>query len=405
MKITTATLTGAAASLLLLAGCGHGNYVEEGISLAQQKMATLKAATEYDQAEQAFLSGDLDKALDKVDLSIRITDEVAKSHVLRARILMERGSMGDAAQSIDMALELDEEFVDAHYYFGVLAERLRRHEDAAEAFMKAAELDPFNPQYAIAAGEMLVDVGRVEEAESFLLNHSTSEQSPGVRQLLGHIAIMADNADLAAERFGEARLLSPDDDALVEELCHALIRAGRFAEAEYNLGELIREHEGDLRRDLVSARAECLVEMGRPIEAGNLYRTLTRGPAGRSDSQAWIGLGRTAYLTGEMDELRRASSAAIAAAPRSPEGYALRALWQRGSGDIQGAARSITDGFRKAGEAPELRAIQGLLLADMGRHDEAAKVLAQVAGERAADRMLQSPQLPTVGVTSVPVDQ
>src|SRR5262245_8626524 len=63
-------------------GCGHGRYTREHISAAKTKMEALKSATEYKMAEQAFLSGDLPKALKHVEYSLSLNNPVAKSHVL-----------------------------------------------------------------------------------------------------------------------------------------------------------------------------------------------------------------------------------------------------------------------------------------------------------------------------------
>src|SRR4051812_34386406 len=52
-------------------GCGsQGKYTHEHITGAKAKMAALKSATEYKMGEQAFLAGDLPKALKHVEYSL-----------------------------------------------------------------------------------------------------------------------------------------------------------------------------------------------------------------------------------------------------------------------------------------------------------------------------------------------
>jgi Flp pilus assembly protein TadD len=284
----------AAAAAIAASGCsGHGKYTQEGISLAKQRLDSLKAATEYDMARQAFLAGDLDKALKKSDAALLLAENNPRIHVLRGRIHIERGNVGRALLSLRRALELDENAIDARYYLGVVHERLNEPEEALAHFRAAAELEGYNPQYPIAAGEMLVDLGRLDEAKTFLTDSEAADHSAGVQQLLGHIALIEGRPADACELFTKARLLAPEDGAILEDLATAQIAAGRFADAETNLSGLLKDPENEGRRDLLHMRGECLMALGRPVEAREIYRTLSEDD-GASDPQAWIGRGRAA---------------------------------------------------------------------------------------------------------------
>ena len=50
--------------------------------------------------------------------------------------------------------------------------------------------------------------------------------SAGVRQTLGHIAMMKNDVKRAAELFNEARLLAPDDNGILEDL-NSIIQAAK----------------------------------------------------------------------------------------------------------------------------------------------------------------------------------
>ncbi len=100
--------------------------------------------------------------------------------------------------------------MDAQYYQGVIAERVDRKDEALTRYTKAAELDGTNPQYAVAAAEMMIDLGRVKDAERYLLERRAAfDNNAGVRQLLGHLALINGQADKAVELLNEARLLAP----------------------------------------------------------------------------------------------------------------------------------------------------------------------------------------------------
>src|SRR5690606_22956811 len=162
--------TGCALALATLSGCatGHGKYTTEGMYAAQERMATIKAGTEWDMARQQFLVGDLSKALKSIDRSISINDSVAKSHNLRGRILVELGQLEGAMESFKRALVIDPSFTEAHYYMGILHERYGEVDVALEKFQAAAALDPSNAQYTLAAAEMLIENRRLDAAAELL---------------------------------------------------------------------------------------------------------------------------------------------------------------------------------------------------------------------------------------------
>ncbi|MEM7622465.1 MAG: tetratricopeptide repeat protein, partial [Planctomycetota bacterium] len=182
-------------------GCvGQGKYTSDHATLAQQRLDGIKSATELDMAEQAFLAGDLKKAREKLARVLAMNPSSLRARVLMGRVQLEQGAVGDAAVTLSEAVGLDAGSVDAQYYLGVVLERLHRPGEALDRFRTAAELKPFDPQYAIAAGEAFVDLERVDEARVFLEERPVAQNSPGVRQLLGHIAMIESRPADAAER-------------------------------------------------------------------------------------------------------------------------------------------------------------------------------------------------------------
>lgn len=370
--------------VLVLSGCGQGRYTAEHATLAKTKLETLKAATEYDIALQSFLAGDLRKAERQATKALALNESAAEALVLLGRVHIENGDMGRAVESLERAAELRPDSVDAAYYLGIVSERLARPEEAAAHFRRAGDLAPYDPQHAIAAGEALIDMGRTGEAQSLLLASKVSSNSPGIRQLLGHIAIIEGRPDEAVDYFGQARLLAPDERAIAEDLARAQMAAGQFAEAEFGIARLRRTAGTADRRDLIHMHAECLLALDRAAEARSLFRDLTRDGAGSADPAAWIGLGQTAVIMGDAGEARRAASRLVALAGERPEGYVLFALAHGLAGENERALASIADGLAKAGPAADLHALQAMSLAQAGRRDEAQTALAS-AGSAGGD--------------------
>lgn len=382
-------------ALIALGGCagGQGNFTREGASAAKERMNAMKSATEWEMARQAFLAGDLEKAMRKVDQSLALNQNVVKSHVLRARILIEMGELGQSLRSLHTAQTIDPQDSDAHYYLGVVFERLGRPEEAAEHFMLACELDEYNPSYAVAAAEMLVDLDRTEEARQYLLNLPRAADNAGMRQMLGHIALIQGEHDEAVRCFGQARLLAPDDQAIQEDLIRAQMLVGQHAAAELNIAALRQNRANAERRDLAAMHAEALMAINRPVEARAIYQELLADPSMASDVQAWVGLGNAAYMVNDQRTLRRAASRVVALDPGSSEGYAMWALCYRQAGEHDRALTSVGQAIERSPGDPSYQALRAMILADLGRKSEAvlaARAAAQLAPDEPRYQTLQS---------------
>ncbi len=352
-----------------LVGCagGHGKYTQEHISLAKEKMSFLKSATEWDLARQAFLAGDLEKAISKVDDSIAINDTVVKSHVLRGRILIEMGDLGNAIKSLHTAETLNPEDSDTQYYLGVVFERLARPEDALVYFENACEFDDYNPGYGVAAAEMMIDLNRTAEAKRYLESLPMSHNNAGIQQTLGQIALVLKDTKQAELYFRDARLLAPDDTGILEQLIHAQMLNGRYSEAERNIAALISNFEHKDRRDLKLLHAKALVGTDRPVEARSIYQELLSNSETRSDIEAWNGLGNTSYIINDDRTARRAAARVISLDPNASEGYILWGMIHRRAGDFERALTSINDAIDRDNTEAELFAFRAIVQRDLGQ--------------------------------------
>ncbi len=378
MKTRAAAATGLLASCLIAAvgGCqGHGKYTGDHLNAAEQRMDDLKSANEFQMAEQAFLAGDTEKALVKIEASIALNDRVARSHVLRGRILSERNMLAPALESFVRAAELAPTNVDAQYYQGVINERVQNRDLALAQYLKAAEMSPANPQFALAAAETMIDMGDSDDAAAFLLEREqTFRLDAGVQQLLGHMAMMRGDATEAANRFGQARVLAPEDQSATEDLVGALMQVENYSEADFYLASLLRKMENEDRRDLMHLRVQCLQQLNRPVEAREILVKLTSAD-GSNDVQAWVLLGQVSLELRDLGRVREAANRIVGLAPYRSEGYILRAMWQRRMGDFTGALTSLDDALDAAPEDISIRVMQALVLVDAGRTDLAIREL------------------------------
>ncbi|MFG0257550.1 MAG: tetratricopeptide repeat protein [Phycisphaerales bacterium JB043] len=366
-----------ASSTLALGACsgGHGKHTTEALTNAQERMSSIKAATSWDLARQQFQVGDLEKALKNVDESIGYNPNVAKAHSLRGRILLELGQIENSIQSFNEALAHDPQYDEAFYYKGISLERINQIEGALTAYTKAADLTPQNAQYAIAAAEMHIELDQLDEAEQILNERKELlEHNSGVRQTLGHIALLNHDAEGAVALFRESRLLAPDDITVAEDLAHALVYASDWVEGEYTLRTLLNHEDYAERRDLKRLHARTLVALDRPVEARTLLLSLTTDEKGKNDSASWIDLGNVALHLGDLSRARVAARQVIALKPDRPEGYALLAAAQIKGGDQDAALESLAQAMEFSTDDASPGLLRGLLLAQMGEHEEAQEM-------------------------------
>lgn len=383
----TALVLGTTLSIALIAGgcMGHGKVTGEHLNAAKLRMAQMKSATEWTMGHQAFLAGDLDKAEKHIGHSIELNGEVLKSHILLGRIHLEKSEFEPAGKCFQKAEELDPKSAEACYYLGLLAERIDRHEDALTRYKAAGELDSANAQYPIAAAEVLITLGRIDEAQTFLETMQANfEHSPGVRQTLGHIAVLKNDHAKALTLFHEARLLAPDNQQIAEDLITAQISVRQYAQAEMSLARLLTNSKNAERRDLFKSRADCLIALNRPVEARDVLVQLTKDNSGEADFEAWASLGQVAYVLKDINRLKSAASRVTAIAPDRSEGYVLKGLELKTRGDSKGAIQQ----FQRALEierSSDTLILLGVTLQEMGEEQLARSCFAAAAKENPTD--------------------
>lgn len=386
-----------AATVLASTGCGagHGRYTKEHQNAAAERLRVYKAGAEYEMATTSFLAGDLDKALKMVDEAIELAASIPKCHILRGRVLLEMSNLEGASNSFKVAEALQPDNVDSHYYQGIILERVAKKQDALDRYLRAAEIDPSNAQYAVAASEMMIDLGQIDKAEKYLQdNQQVLEHNAGVRQALGHIALMKDDPAKAAELFQQARMLAPDDLILLEDVVNVQLELGQFAQAEYNITKLLEEPDNEGREDLTRMHIRCLIEVDRPVEARELLLELTSKGPGSGEPSLWIELGNVAYTLRDMSRVRVASSRAIALAPHRPDGYMLRALWQHKQGKRDEALKSLEAALQRDRNTTDALILGGMILEEQGKFEAAQRAFAEVVnrdpGNEVASKLLRA---------------
>ncbi len=356
-------------------GCmGHGRSTSEGLTLAHERMAQIKSATQWEMANESYMAGDLERALESVNNSLSLNPSVAKSHTLRGKILFEMGRLEEARDSLLRAEIINPNAIEAVYFLGIVYERLSQQEEALAYYQKAAAMDPAEAMYAVASAEILIDMSKPEDAESYLNERSNVfGHNAGVQQTLGHIAMIQGNDDEAEKRFRTAWTLSPEEPAILEDLVNAQMQLGRYAEAEHNINQLLQFESYKGRRDILRLRSRCLLNLDRTMEAREVLLKLTDAKDGQGDLGSWLDLGVVSYSINDMPRLRQAAQRIIELAPERSEGHLYRALWQRKHGDNSGALSTLQKGFKSATMPVEAYLLRGMIEQELGMNEAAQR--------------------------------
>lgn len=344
-------------------GCtGHGKFTSEALDAAKERQGKLKAAADYDMANTQFAAGNLDPALDSINQSLSRYDKVANAHLLKGRILLEKGQSSSAMDAFDAAAKIDPSDPEIDYFRGIVFERLGDYESALNCYKQALSRKANEPKYGLATAELLIDQKRLTEAKDLLESAQTdSSAQPGFRQALGHIALIEQKPDDALRYFEQAVSLEPSDPALREDLAVTQAELHKWVEAEANLAKVLLDPSYAQRRDLIYLRATCLIELRRPVDARALLLPLANDSDGGESVQAWLKLVDVGAMLEDDALLKLTSQRLISLVPNRPEGYIAIALVQRRAGEKDAALASANKALEKSPDDPAAKALKRLL--------------------------------------------
>ncbi|MEO0495323.1 MAG: tetratricopeptide repeat protein [Actinomycetota bacterium] len=397
----TSRLTIAAAMLAVavggLSGCLRGKTHQEWVDNAENRWQDLRSAHMVPMARQALESGDLDRAEAVLIEASSIDPDNPQLFVLAGRVQFERGKLERAyhlfSKAAEFAAESEIKYADAHYYQGIVLQRWSKADEAAEAYELAYEAAPDDVSYLTAWAEALVSAGKRREAKQLLASKMEYfDQSAAIRIAAGHLHAIDGEHDQAIDYFREASLLSPDDDAIAEELALALFASGRDREAAVALQTIVSLPAGRDRADLHRVLAQAYARSGRQADARATYLKLTRL---EPDVAAhWIVLGNMSLEQGKVRDALSASRRAARVEPLNFQGFMLAGL-------ALSEGQQFDDAATQFGRAAELAPadaapliLRGIALQKAGKNHAAAasyrEALKRSPNDTRATRLLQS---------------
>ena len=156
-------------TVVMMSGCGPTKSGIQARVDARKRMDLVNAKITFEQASQAFESGDFDRAMQEVDAAINRYEVEPSYHLLRGRIFLETQRLEQAVKSFEVVRDMDVNNAKAWYYSGIVFQRWSDDRQAFGCYKQAFEIDSHNIHYLLAAAESLIALGEYEAANELIL--------------------------------------------------------------------------------------------------------------------------------------------------------------------------------------------------------------------------------------------
>lgn len=371
---------------ILLAGCAPSqkNRIDAG-----NRFDEVRARIEYDQAHQDFRSGDFVKAKQHLEHAIEMSGRDSDHWVLLGRVYLETNGLQDAVACFEKAARIDEGNSDARYFQGIASQRRQRPTEAVEHYLAALELAPGNANMLVAAIDVLIGAGRLDEASSILREHRADfDDHAAVLHLSGRLAMMEERWADAADDLEQSVILDDSDRWAMEDLARAQMGAGRTADCLATIDRILELPDvpsEDL--ELMRLRGRCLADGDRMREARLALLDLVN--LHPEDVQGWIDFGLVCCRVEDFTRVVRSGQRLVVLAPERFEGYFLLGHAAMRNRDHESAAKLFARAVELAPDRDEPRIALGMTQEIRGEFAAAYRAYATVAERNPDDPMVR----------------
>lgn len=242
-------------------------------------------------------------------------------------------------------------------------------------FRHAIEITPNNGMARVILGEAFIEDGKIDEAlAQFDAAARAGRGAPLPLSEMGRALILQKRFAEAIEPLRRAIAADPTMSAAHENLGSAYLGSGATREALAELEEALRLDDGSRKADIIQARGNAKVKLGR-IDEG--IADIQSALSSRPTAAAWNDLA-SAYAS--RDDFARAQPAFLQSIKLDPKVADTRlnyaALLSR-AGRNDEALQQIREAMRIAPASPEPAIYLALTLAQTGRRSDAANAAEQ----------------------------
>ncbi len=222
----------------LLAGCEGSMPVAREQAARRWNLA--RAEIKAKLAADRLQAGNVAAAAQELAQADRLDPERSQRAALRAKVWLAEGKLAQAAGLLEQTHLEGQDQAEIEYLLGVVRQQQQRWDEALAAFLRAAELDPQEVTYLVAAAQTWLQLGQAEEALTLLNQHAAQFQGDASYQAtVAECYEQLENWSAAAAAW--ARLPAPPElsSGIRARQAEALYRAGRYADAAAVFQELL----------------------------------------------------------------------------------------------------------------------------------------------------------------------
>ena len=358
----------AAMMITVLAGCEYklSNSKEQAAARHQ----TARAQMSYSVAREHLNVGQLNKACRKAQDALALDDSHQAARILLAKVYIEQGRYELACTELQVAREAMLDSAEVVYLLAVAREKQGRLKDALINYRLACALEESNISAAMAAGEVLVTMGELRQAQAHVDSYLPQAQGePGMYELAGRIAVMLDEHNKAAGHYQEASDLDPKNIRYKEALGFALFHAGQYRLAIDVLNELLESPHYDPTALLYSMIGDCYMANKSPRRARDSYRLACELKG--DDSALWANLAKASLAMGDVRKAIHASREALQLNTDNLNAALIRGYALLSDGRIPQAIKALNKASSVHPKDAMIRCLLGKSLAAAGRYNQA----------------------------------
>lgn len=184
--------------------------------------------------------------------------------------LFRQGRAEESSEKLLHAVSIDPDLIDARLNLGIVLNSLNEHEQAADAFEKALELNPNLPVTNMHLGVSYFLMGRYPEALQRLTAAKSEETEQTLDLWLGYTFLAMANLEMAERHFDRAVQVNPSNFLALDSLGVALALQDKQAEAVERFKQCLRVNDSFGLAHIHLARS--LESAGRASEAMLEYK-------------------------------------------------------------------------------------------------------------------------------------
>ena len=281
------------------------------------------------------------------------------------------------AGRIDEAVSLADGWIAAapgdprpHTLKGIALATLGRTDEAVRAYVSALAIDESYLPALQGAAELELRLGRPQARSRLERILGLQPGNATAHAMLGVLAYAAKDCEEALKQFANGVEAVATDPEVMRQRAECLFSLGRFEAAALDFGRLLEDQpaSADLRHNL----GLSLLKAGSASEAVDALRPVASDPI-RSDIETLSLLAEAQHAAleteGALDSLQRA----IRAHPRSERLYIQLAELCIEHGAYELGLEVVEVGARNMPDSYGVLTMRGILLAELGRHDEAER--------------------------------